>query len=166
MDRRNYQHNNSKESSVYQYIRLSKLKPKLILKSDYIEDIEAVKLEREVLNDYVGRGWKSLNKFKTGSLGSNIIKWDKNRCIDEIKKYKRLVDFQINSGPAYVSCRKNGWTYLFDVLEKRTPRGYFNNKELCEKESKKYNNRSDFMKNCWSAWYYSKINGWLDDFFN
>jgi predicted GIY-YIG superfamily endonuclease len=163
--RRHKQHMFGLNSSVYEHMSITNLIPKLVLKSEYIKDSDAVLLEEYTLNEYKDNGWYILNKVKTGSLGSVIIKWNKEACIEEIKKYDRLLDFQLNSGSAYIACNRNGWRYLLDKLDKRTPRGYFNNKELCRKEALKYKNRSELLKNCWSAYKYSKINGWLDEFF-
>lgn len=51
----------------------------------------------------------------------------------------------------------------------RKPNGYWTYerckeiclKNLCRMESLKYKNISEFQKNCWSAYNYSKINNWL-----
>jgi hypothetical protein len=108
---------------------------------------------------------KILNKSKTGGLGSNFIKWDKENCIKEINKYKKLLDFQLNSPGAYYSCKRNKWfNELCKDLERRTPRGFFNNKERCRQESKKYKNRTEFKKS-WSAYNYSTKNEWINEFF-
>lgn len=152
-------------SSVNEYIRKNGLIPKLVILSDYIEDIDAILLEESTLNEYKNKGWVTLNKVKTGSLGSKIIKWTKEMCIEEIKKYNKLIDFQLNSGSAYQACKRNKWSdELFKLLNKRTPRGFFNDKEKCREESKKYKNRTEFQKS-WSAYNYSIINGWIDEFF-
>lgn len=167
IERRHNQHlKTDMRSSVYIHIKKYKLIPNLILISDYIEDKEAILLEENTLNKYKNCGWKILNKSKTGSLGSTIIKWTKENCIKEIKKYDKLLDFQLNSTSAYQSCLKNKWIEeLCKDLYKRTPRGFFNNKELCKNESLKYKNISEFQKNCWSAYNYSKINNWLYEFY-
>ena len=47
----------------------------------------------------------------------------------------------------------------------KSKNGYWNDKELCRKEALKYKNISELQKNCWSVYNYSKINGWLYEFF-
>jgi predicted GIY-YIG superfamily endonuclease len=165
--RRNNQHTNSDmKSNVNKHLKETNLIPKLITISDYIEDIDAILLEEITLNKYKYDGWIILNEVKTGGLGSTIIKWNKENCIKEIEKYTKLLDFQLNSPGAYYSCIKNKWKEeLCKNLIKRTPRGFFNNKERCENEAKKYKNRTEFQKS-WSAYYYSLKNGWIDDFFS
>lgn len=167
IERRNKQHLiTDKRSCVYKYQSKTNLLPNLILLSDYIEDIEAVLLEEVTLNKYKINGWNVLNKSKTGSLGSTIIKWNKENCIKEIGKYKKLLDFQLKSPGAYYSCKKNKWfDELCKDLERRTPRGFFNNKDKCREESIKYKNRTEFREKSWSAYNYSIKNEWIDEFF-
>ena len=164
--RRHNQHTSGVyNSSVNEYAIKSGLIPKLVIHSDYIEDVDAILLEECTLNDYKNKGWVILNKVKTGSLGSKIVKWTKEMCVEEIKKYNKLIDFQLNSVGAYQACRRYKWSdEFFKLLNKRTPRGFFNDKEKCREESKKYKNRTEFRKS-WSAYNYSIINGWIDEFF-
>ena len=42
---------------------------------------------------------------------------------------------------------------------------YWNNKELCEKESRKYNSKSNFKNGSWSAYNYSLKNNWLNELY-
>lgn len=163
--RRNKQHlKEDLNSEVFKHIKDSNLNPNLIIKSDYIKDVDAILLEEETLNKYKNNGWIILNKNKTGGLGSNIIKWNRDKCKDEINKYTKLLDFMLNSPGAYSACRRNNWLDLLDLLSKRTPRGFFNDKERCKKESLKYKNKTEFQKS-WSAYYFSKKNNWIDEFF-
>ena len=98
-------------------------------------------------------------------MGGTIIKWTKEKCIEEIKKYNKLIDLQLGSPCAYQACNRCGWSEeLFENLEKRTPRGFFDDYEKCKKESLKYKNRTEFQKT-WSAYSFSLKNGWLDEFY-
>lgn len=166
--RRNLQHlEKDQNSSVYKHIFDTKLKPKLIIKSNYISIEESINLEEKILNQYKKNGWFILNKIKTGGLGSINLKWTKEMCEKEAKKYNKKIDYQQNSKSSYNSALKNGW--LDDICshmkQLKKSNGYWNNKELCRKESFKYKNRKEFYIKNWSAWSYSKRNGWLDEFF-
>lgn len=43
--------------------------------------------------------------------------------------------------------------------------GYWNDKELCKKESLKYGCKYDFERRCYGAYNAARRNGWLDEFF-
>jgi len=164
--RRNNQHIIGKDkSSVKKYMNETNLKPILKIKSDYIDVDLAILLEGETLNDYKNNGWILLNEVKTGGIGSHDLKWTIESCKIEVEKYEKLSDFIKYSGGAYTTILKKDWQHLLDPIRTKTIFRYWNNKELCEKESKKYNSRCEFRKSVWSAYNYSSINGWLDEFF-
>jgi hypothetical protein len=60
-----------------------------------------------------------LNKNKTGSIGGVKIYWTKERCIEEVKKYKTYSEFRKGSCGAHGSSLKRGW--LYEILEKYIP---------------------------------------------
>jgi len=164
--RRNIEHIEKDEnSSVYKHIVKYNNSYKLILICDYIDVEDAILLEEKTLIEYKNNGWNILNKVKTGSIGLND-KWNKELCEKEAKKYNRIVDFMKNSGGSYEVCRKNNWIDEFFTTREISKVGYWNNKELCEKEAKKYKSRSDFRIALWSAYNYSVINNWIDEFFS
>lgn len=166
--KRNSEHLGKKpDSSVYKHMIKTKLTPNLYIKTDYVSVEIAVSLEEKILNDYKNNGWNILNKIKTGGIGSNVVKWTKEMCEIETKKYNKLSIYQKNSSSSYASALKNGWIDEICSHMKRCKikNGYFNNKELCEIESKKYKNISLFQRGCWSAYNYSILNGWLYEFF-
>jgi len=105
-----------KKSSVYNYIIKSGLTPKLITKTDYISVDEASKLEGVILDSYKNNGWKILNKAKTGGVGGGNKKWSYEKCVEEIKKYNSITKLIDNSSGAYMSIRRNNWTYLLENL--------------------------------------------------
>jgi predicted GIY-YIG superfamily endonuclease len=167
INRRHNQHlgkEKYKGSSVYEHILKTNKLPKLIIKTDYINVNDAILLEEKFLIEYKNNGWIELNKTKTGGIGQNY-KWNKELCREEAKKYNRIVDFMKNSGRAYFICIKNNWINEFFPKREISIKGYWNNKELCREESKKYKNRSEFCYGSWSAYNYSNINNWLDEFF-
>lgn len=113
--RRHRQHMEDFNSSVNKYIIETGFLPKLILESDYIEIKDCVKLEDTILTQYRDRGFNILNKNKTGSIGGVNLYWTKERCIEEIKKYKTYYEFRKNAGGAHNSSFKNGW--LYEILD-------------------------------------------------
>jgi len=154
-------------SSVFKYMLETNLTPILVLKSDYIDVEDAIKMENTILNDYKNKNWKILNKTKTGGIGSPNIKWNKESCKIEALKYTKVSEYQNGSKSSYHASLKNGW--IDDVCSHmnrcKSKNGYWNDKELCRKEALKYNSISEFHRNCGSAYNYSKINGWLDEFY-
>lgn len=64
----------NKNDSVTEYIESSKLKPKIIFLTDYIDALEAQILENIFIKEYKENGWKILNKISGGSLGSGYKK--------------------------------------------------------------------------------------------
>ena len=165
IERRNGDHiKRDKDSSVYKYL-VNNSNYKLVKISDYIDVENAILLEEQTLIKYKNNGWTILNIAKTGSVGLNDIKWNKDTCRKEASKYNRIVDFMKKSGRAYYISVKNNWIDEFFPTREICKRGYWNNKELCKEEAKKYKNRFDFRINSWSAYNYSKINKWLDEFY-
>lgn len=165
--KRNRAHLSGKKySAVYEHIEKTKLNPTLKIVSDYVDVEDAINMESTTLDKYENEGWLILNRSKVGSLGSKYIKWTYDKCKEEVKKYDSLSEFRSNSSSAYQSCLRNKWLdELCKDLSRRTPRGYWNNKAMCSKESKKYKNVSEFRKKNWSAYNYSKKNNWLCEFF-
>lgn len=155
-------------SSVFKHILKTNLIPTLIIKSDYIDIEDAIKMEELVLIEYKNNNWIILNKAKTGGIGSSNLIWDKENCRVEALKYDKISEYQTHSKSAYNASLKNGWIdEICSHMERRKSKnGYWNNKELCRVEALKYRNISELHKNCWSAYNYSKINGWLSEFFN
>lgn len=78
--------------------------------SDYINVKQAQKLENTIVEKYKSEGWIILNRTKTGSLGSNKIKWTKETCFEEYLKYnKDKKKFRKNNIVAYSKCLRNKW---------------------------------------------------------
>lgn len=112
------------------------------------------------------KGYKILNIMKTGSLGGAIVKWDRQACYEEAKKYSQYDDFYENSPSAYKNAKENGWIDDYTWLErKRIMRGYWQNYDNCLEESKKYKTRKQFEKGNSSAYTSAWKHGWLDEFF-
>jgi predicted GIY-YIG superfamily endonuclease len=109
INRRNNQHLYDESSAVYIHIKINKIEPKLIIKTDYIKVEDSILMEEKVLIDYKDKGWNILNKVKTGSIEGNGLIWTKEACIKEIQKYKNLKDFRENCGGAHNSIQRNKW---------------------------------------------------------
>jgi predicted GIY-YIG superfamily endonuclease len=154
-------------SSVFNHSKETNIEPKLVIKSDYIKVEDAIKLEYCILEEYKSNNWNVLNKVKTGGVGSINLIWTKDKCKVEADKYDKISDYQKNSKSSYNSALKNGWIdeICSHMQRRKSKNKYWDNKELCRKESLKYRNITEFQKKCWSAYNYSKINGWLYEFY-
>ncbi len=117
MDIRNKQHLTKSDSSVFKHI--SECKSDYILKelTEFLPVDEAVKMESMFLNEYRDNNWKILNRFKTGAIGGNVLKWDKVSCEAESKKYSLRSHFKEYSNGAYKASLKNKW--LDDFFPKK-----------------------------------------------
>ena len=158
MKRRDNQHlgkEKYKDSSVYKHILKTGLTPKLIIKSDYIDVKEAILLEEKILLEYKSNYWITLNEVKTGGIGSNDVKWTIDKCREAASKCKNASQFGKNCGGAYNFSAK--YNLLDEFFPNTSKKGYWNNKDLCFEESKKYSNRSEFMKNNWHEFYKTVI---------
>ena len=161
------EHMNNINSPVYKHIEETKLIPKFIQLTDYMDEELASKEETVWENKYISNGWDILNIMKTGGLGGRNLKWDYDSCKKEALKYKTRYEFSKGSPGAYRSSLKNGWLdeVCKDMIERKKPDGYWDIKENCLEEALKYKNRNEFKKGCVSAYESSRRNGWLDEFF-
>ena len=112
-----------------------------------------------------------LNKSKTGSIGG-FTTINIQKCIDEVKKYKKLSDFIKNSKKYYWYITKHNLhndniiiKELIDNIRVTNKPGKFKSKEECEKESLKYKTKTEFQLGSKTAWNYSRKNGWLYEFY-
>jgi hypothetical protein len=139
-----------------------------VIKSDYIKVEDAIKLEHCILEEYKSNNWNVLNKIRTGGIGSINLIWTKDKCKLEAANYDKISDYQKKSKSSYNSALKNGWIdeICSHMKRKKSKSKYWDDKELCRKESLKYKNITEFQKNSWSAYNYSKINGWLYEFYS
>jgi hypothetical protein len=91
--------------------------------------------------------------------------WTLENLHAEALKYDNKVDFNKNSGPAYLTAlRKN----LLDEIcghmtARKLPNGHWLNKDNCANEALKYTNRRAFSLANSSAYHGADINGWLDE---
>lgn len=111
-------------------------------------------LENNWLNDY---DWFVENQKPVGY-------WGYEQCYNEAKKYKSRGEFAKYSQTAYQRARRKKWLKDYDwFIPASTPAGTWNY-ELCFREAKKYNSRTDFNRNSCYAYKVALKNGWLEDY--
>ena len=91
--------------------------------------------------------------------------FEKENCVVEAKKYNSRNDFYENSKGAYDSASKHFW--LDEICKHMDggikPKGYWDIKDNCLKESKKYETRNELQKGCRSAYRSAMRNEWMDE---
>jgi predicted GIY-YIG superfamily endonuclease len=167
-DKRNQQHLINEKSPVYKHIQKTGLTPEYKLLSDYIDVKEAQKLEKEVIEKYKSDGYTLLNNRKGGELGATTIYWTFERCKEEALKYDKRNVFKKLSSGAYNSALINKWldeicNHMILISKKD---GFWDIKENCIIEAKKYKSKSEFKKYCNRGYNKARINGWLDEICN
>jgi hypothetical protein len=161
-DKRESQHKRDVKSAVLSYQNKTGLKPTFKHVTDYISMDDASVKEGEVVKDYLGNGWKILNRTKTGALGSIILKWTYDKVKEEALKYKTRSEFENKNGSAYYAAKKRGW---FDEVTSHMGEGKkikYSKEELID-IAKKYTKLKDFRDNDNGAYQAAKKYG--DEFF-
>ncbi len=90
---------------------------------------------------------------------------NKERCIEEAKKYKTVSDWAKYSSASYSQSKKNGWIY--ECTAHMVPQRIRLNswtKELCHAEALKYKTRNEWQKNNSNSYRAAKSNGWFNEF--
>jgi predicted GIY-YIG superfamily endonuclease len=96
--------------TVFEYQKETGIIPTFMqLTFEAVNQEDAKYLEGYYLKQYKEKGWKMLNKAKTGGLGGNIIKWDYDSCLKEAIKYETRTEFCRKNGSAYSSALRNNW---------------------------------------------------------
>jgi len=149
---------------VTKHTKKTNLQPIRKQLTNYIDVNEAIKLEEFYVNKYKKNGWVVLNIAKTGSIGSNKLKWTYEKCKNEALKYNTKSKFIKNSGSAYNSARKNKWLNKVCSHMIENPNRIWSY-ERCKEESLKYINRTELCKNKRGAYKSAYKNKWLDEFF-
>jgi len=90
--------------------------------------------------------------------------WTKSRCHKEALKYKTRGEFRDES-KAYPRALAKGWLDAIcqHMTSTRAPVGFWNDKERCAEEAKKYDSRGEFEKGSNGAYRYARKNQWLDE---
>lgn len=189
---RHISHMNCPDSAVFQHIKQYNLEPKLIQITEYIDYREASIKEGEILKKYIINGWKPLNRTKTGGLGSsfkakkidisqknkNLVKktnklkkvnsikykrWNKEKCIEEAKKYTKVSHFIKKCHGAYQFALKNNFMNEIYELMDKLPHKKWTYLEA-KNEASKYKTKEEFRNNSNGCYQVCQKNKWLDDF--
>lgn len=117
---RDKEHRENDRSSVYAYFKgINKDVPAPIYLEGNLQDKQAQIQEDYWVNYYIEKGYKTLNKAKTGygsgSLGLCRIKWTKDKVVKEARKYNSSSEFRLKSNSAYqTACRKK---WIHEIAE-------------------------------------------------
>jgi len=147
--------NHHKKTGIY---------PKYRSLTSYIDVKSAQLKEAFFINKYREKGWILLNKSSAGALGGNKRIWTKEECKKIVKLFKSVKELMESEkyNTVYQAIRKNKWQdELFIDLIRKT----YWTEEKCISEAKKYNSRSDFMRNSGGAYNYARRNKLLDKIF-
>jgi hypothetical protein len=90
--------------------------------------------------------------------------WNKERCMEEARKYKTKAEWYNNSNRSYIAALKRNF---FDecsshMVEVRKPNGHWNVKENVIAEARKYMTRSEWSNNS-TSYEAAKRNGWFNE---
>lgn len=160
--KRNLNHFSKKSnSSVLKHSIKTKLIPKLIHISDYIDIEDAIKLEELTLKSYVNNGWVALNKTKTGGTGYTNIFWTYEKCKEEALKYNNRITMKEKSPVLYKTIYSNKWNNeLLSHMELLHKKWTYDEIILV---SKRYCKISHFKNDYPGAYQVAKREKWLDD---
>lgn len=141
--------------------------PPMVILEDFLTLKEGLAKEDYWRAYYKDQGFTILNKAKTG-IGSGSIgsigygKWNKERCLEEAKKYTTRSEFKDGNGSAYSAACKKGWLKLCTWFA--TPFHEDWTYETCYAVAQSYEYKKDFYTQEGGAYYAAKRNGWLKDF--
>lgn len=92
------------------------------------------------------------------------MKWSREACFNEAKKYKTRNEFKTHNQSAYNAANRNKWTDEYTWFEKKKkPNGYWNY-TTCYNEALNYKSRNEFQDKSSGAYHIAAKNGWLDDY--
>ena len=164
---RDNKHKRDLNSSVYKHMKITGLHPKLFY-TKFMSSYEAQKLECETVEKYKIKGYKILNKSKTGALGGENLKWTYEKCKIEASKYITRIEFSKKSNSAYNASRRYGWIddvcSHMPIIDKKS-KNYWT-KDMCKKEACQFKKRNVFYKKSPGAYMACLKNGWLDELCN
>lgn len=164
LNERNFNRHKNSNDAVTKYVLLTKLKPKLIQLTDYIDVNLASKLEIQYIDEYKNNGWIILNIAKGGTVGNSIHKLTYDECKVIAINYLSRNEFKKNNRSTYEIARKNGW--LNSICLHMKPLLKYWTFELCREEALKYKTRTKFHDNCNGAYKAALRNNWLNIIFD
>ncbi len=167
LEKRKYEHATSNKSPVFKHIEKTGLFPIFSIISDYVDVNKSREIEVDSIKKYRQVGFILLNKNSGGGIGGNNgTTWTYENCKKEVLEFVYLNDFRNKKIRVYNAIHKNKWYDLLShLINTNIPKHYWNNKNNCFEESKKYNDIKDFRKYSSGAYRQSRINNWLNEFF-
>lgn len=123
------------------------------------------KYNRDCYNAILRNGWKNDFLAHNDKFVKEFGYWNNiEHCIEESKKYTTITELKDKSNGCYASVLKHHWENdCFPDFKKRKPNGYWDIKENCMEEAKKYRNISEFQKCAYGAYNCAKKNGWIEE---
>lgn len=162
-EERSKRHQNSEDSTVYQYIEDTRLEPIYKELTGYMEESKASIEEGVFEQYYIDNGWIILNKVKTGSLGGRTPIYTFDICLEEALKYDNYTDFRKNC--TYLCNKAVHMDWISEICELAN----FNRRirtvwtfELCQTEAFKYTRKIDFKTKSNMAYRIAIRNKWLE----
>ena len=157
----------NKNDAIYKYIKSNNPSPpKIIQLCDYVEPNRASKLEIFYIEKYKNDGWILLNKKRGGGLGGFSPKWTYDVCKEEALKFTNKHQMGLESPNIYNKILRKKWfselCSHFSVDNKK-PTNYWNNKENCILEARKYTTKSELIKKNSHVYLVGKKNGWYEE---
>ena len=172
LKRRDREHRNLsgkyKTDSLKQYFdRINLEMPQPIVLKDNLLPVESQYWEDFFVREYALHGFFIINKGKTGvnigSLGGGFIKWNKEKTLEESKRYKTFGEFSSANPSAYQAAKKNKWVKeMVWLTYDRMPNDYWTKERVVE-ESKQYTSRVEFEEKCPAGYSAALKNGWSRD---
>lgn len=161
---RNYEHLFTETDAVAMFVKKHHIPlPPMIILEDNLTLKEGIEKEGYYLQSYQDRGWITLNRAKTGSIGKLAKdKWTKEACYEEALKYHTRGEFAECNGSAYDSARRHGWLGDYTWFEERQkPAGYWDDFDNCYQAAAKCRTKTEFTKKHSRAYVVAKKNDWL-----
>lgn len=162
-EKRKWTHFNRNDSSVYKHIKKTNLKPFYKELTNFLDVEKSILMEEKIYDYLKNKGYKLLNKSKTGSIGGSEKIWTKEKCKEVFSKYNSIYEIKKNYISAYNAACKNKWLGELTSHINYIPNGFWNDINNCKKESIKYKSRTEFKENSPGCYYASIRNKWIDD---
>lgn len=110
----------------------------------------------------IRKNWRHLAPHVNFPKSNNY--WTKEQCLITAKKFITLKEFKRVEPTAYATMSRGGWLdELKHILISAKPNGFWEVKENCIKEAKKYSSRSEFATKAVAAYAQCRKRGWLEE---
>ena len=110
-------------------------------------------------------GWlKECRSHMTIKISKPNGYWTKEKCIEDAQKYQTISTWQKNATNSYHVAHKNGW--MFDCtkhMKKPHIRKILWTKEKCVESAQRFEIKTEWVNNDYSAFNAARKNGWMHD---